>query len=182
MKNSQKTHCPQGHIYDKANTRISAKGGRFCRACDRDKAAARRTTAGPIGEERRRKNSERTKRWLEVPGNREKQNRTSREWQAAHADDVRNYRLQTSYGITSDDYDRLLGVQEGHCALCPAVPDKHRLAVDHDHQTGKIRGLLCFPCNRFVGRCENSPDLVQRVIQYLKPPLSPRCESANVNE
>jgi hypothetical protein len=52
--------------------------------------------------------------------------------------------------ITADEYDRLLAVQDGHCALCPNKPKTRRLHVDHDHRTGRIRGLLCHRCNRVM--------------------------------
>ncbi len=53
-------------------------------------------------------------------------------------------------GVTDDQYERLLAAQGGHCALCPSTPKTRRLAVDHDHKTGKVRGLLCHRCNRFM--------------------------------
>ena len=51
-------------------------------------------------------------------------------------------------GITDADYQLLLAAQGGHCALCPNTPKTRRLHVDHDHRTGKVRGLLCHRCNR----------------------------------
>ena len=51
-------------------------------------------------------------------------------------------------GITGEAYSALLQAQGGHCALCPNVPKTRRLHVDHDHATGKVRGLLCHRCNR----------------------------------
>ena len=45
------------------------------------------------------------------------------------------------------NYDTLLELQGGHCACCPRRPGKNRLHVDHDHQTGEVRGLLCWRCN-----------------------------------
>ena len=53
-------------------------------------------------------------------------------------------------GLTLDDYERLLADQGGVCAICKRPPKKRRLHVDHDHATGKVRGLLCFTCNRYV--------------------------------
>lgn len=57
-------------------------------------------------------------------------------------------------GVTDDEYQRLLDQQGGHCALCPNTPKRlkkdgtpYRLHVDHDHKTGEVRGLLCWPCN-----------------------------------
>ncbi len=51
-------------------------------------------------------------------------------------------------GVTDADYERLLKAQHGHCALCPTKPKTRRLHVDHDHATGRVRGLLCYRCNR----------------------------------
>jgi hypothetical protein len=53
-------------------------------------------------------------------------------------------------GFTDADYARLLEAQDGHCALCPNEPKTRKLHVDHDHGTGKVRGLLCHRCNRVV--------------------------------
>jgi len=51
-------------------------------------------------------------------------------------------------GVSDDAYARLLAAQGGHCALCPSGPKSRRLHVDHEHSTGKVRGLLCHRCNR----------------------------------
>lgn len=51
-------------------------------------------------------------------------------------------------GVTDAEYERLLAAQGGHCAICPNTPKTRRLNVDHDHATGKVRGLLCHRCNR----------------------------------
>jgi hypothetical protein len=51
-------------------------------------------------------------------------------------------------GITDDDYEALLAAQGGGCAICGNPPKTRRLHVDHDHKTGKVRGLLCHRCNR----------------------------------
>ena len=51
-------------------------------------------------------------------------------------------------GFTEADYERLLLEQDGGCAICGAAPKTRRLHVDHDHRTGRVRGLLCHSCNR----------------------------------
>jgi Recombination endonuclease VII len=78
-----------------------------------------------------------------------------------------NQRLR-KHGITADDYDHLLYQQGGGCALCGAVKSKHgsRLAVDHCHTTGHIRGLLCFNCNRKLGSLEADPAWIARAMVY----------------
>lgn len=72
--------------------------------------------------------------------------------------------------ITIDQWKTLLDKQQGKCAICerPEKNFKKALAVDHDHITGEIRGLLCFSCNRFlVNLIERTPNLVAKAIRYL---------------
>ena len=59
----------------------------------------------------------------------------------------RNSRLKKKYGITETDYQNLLRKQNGNCAICGGKNKSRRLHVDHDHKTGKVRGLLCLRCN-----------------------------------
>ena len=58
-------------------------------------------------------------------------------------------RYKQIYGITVEDYERMFSSQEGVCAIC-SNGTKNRLAVDHDHQTGAVRGLLCPRCNQHL--------------------------------
>ena len=53
-------------------------------------------------------------------------------------------------GVTDEDYARMLAAQGGGCAICGATPKTRRLHVDHDHRTGRVRGLLCHRCNRYL--------------------------------
>lgn len=63
--------------------------------------------------------------------------------------------LKRKYGITLAEYDQMLEEQHGVCAICGgADPSGRRLAVDHDHETGKVRGLLCTSCNTRLGFLE----------------------------
>lgn len=66
----------------------------------------------------------------------------------------REYRYQTKYGISTEDYEQMLRAQDGKCAICGASPGKHRLSVDHNHETGAVRALLCISCNTGVGYFE----------------------------
>ena len=80
------------------------------------------------------------------------------------------YRLLARYGVTPEWYDARLSEQEGHCALCPCttgLPSGRVLFVDHDHATGKARGLLCARCNIFIGVLESNPTLPERSMLYL---------------
>lgn len=64
---------------------------------------------------------------------------------------ARDYHLKRSYGITHDDYVRMLKAQGGGCDICGLKPKKGKhLDVDHNHKTGKVRGILCRYCNSKV--------------------------------
>ncbi len=74
------------------------------------------------------------------------------------------------YGITPKQYNEIFNKQEGKCAIC----DKHQnefkraLFVDHNHITNKIRGLLCSKCNFILGNANDSIELLEKTIKYLK--------------
>lgn len=72
-------------------------------------------------------------------------------------------------GVTLEQYARLLAAQGGHCALCPNGPKTRRLHVDHEHATGKVRGLLCHRCNRTLATWVTARWLVV-ASQYLAGP------------
>ena len=70
----------------------------------------------------------------------------------------RAVQLKKKYGLTEDDYERMLLAQHGRCAICGGeILSKRRLAVDHCHKSGRVRGLLCGPCNGFLGRINDDP-------------------------
>ena len=76
--------------------------------------------------------------------------------------------LKRKYGMTIADYDRMHDEQGGVCAICSEPrPEERTLHVDHDHETGVIRGLLCFRCNNALGDFREEYDLFQRAADYL---------------
>ncbi len=76
--------------------------------------------------------------------------------------------LLRRYGITEGQYSALLLEQGGRCAICREFPaEGENLAVDHDHKTKRVRGLLCHRCNRALGQFGESPDLLRSAIAYL---------------
>ena len=79
----------------------------------------------------------------------------------------REYHLERNYGISKAEYIRMLLDQEGVCAICKQPPTKKELAVDHDHKTNKVRGLLCIPCNLGLGYFKDNPELVRTAANYL---------------
>lgn len=78
-------------------------------------------------------------------------------------------RVLLVYGLTWDEYDLLLACQEGRCAICGGTPRRYALAVDHDHRTGEIRGLLCSRCNhKLLGSANDDPVRLRKAADYLE--------------
>jgi len=83
----------------------------------------------------------------------------------------RDSRLRSAFGISLDEYDRLLQAQGGRCKLCDTTETDSKngvLDVDHDHATGVVRGLLCHRCNWALGILQDDPVLVRRAADYLE--------------
>lgn len=78
--------------------------------------------------------------------------------------------LLKRYGLTPAEYDALLTAQEGRCAVCPRTTGAtgRRLYIDHNHTTGKVRGLLCSQCNCVLGHAEESIERLLALVQYLR--------------
>lgn len=78
-------------------------------------------------------------------------------------------KLRDKYGLTLEQYGQMLSSQNGVCAICLGVERTgKRLAVDHCHRTGTVRGLLCFACNTALGKFSDSADLLRRAASYLE--------------
>ena len=100
-----------------------------------------------------------------------------REWQskarAANPDYYQNQDLKKLYGITLEWYGSTLEKQNGTCAICKqsetaVIRGKLlKLAVDHCHDTGKVRGLLCRACNNAIGALSHDVNILQEAIRYL---------------
>jgi hypothetical protein len=95
-------------------------------------------------------------------------------------------RIEVTYGITAEEYQELYEAQGGKCWICRrATGASRRLSVDHDHKTGKVRGLLCRTCNSHLGHLRDDPEAALRVVTYLLHPpadqvLTPRDWSRNL--
>ncbi len=115
--------------------------------------------------------------------NREKEIARVRAWQRANPDRVKAWReknrdrrleqlreihLRNKFGLTVDEYNRILEAQGGVCAICESPPTPGiSLHVDHDHGTGEIRGLLCVRCNNALGLFREDTDLLKRAARYV---------------
>ena len=81
-----------------------------------------------------------------------------------------NTKLKARFGISLDDYNKMLEEQKGLCLICndSISYNGHRLSVDHNHITGKIRGLLCKACNFGLGHFKDNQELLRKAIIYLE--------------
>lgn len=80
----------------------------------------------------------------------------------------KNYKQK--YGVTIEQYEMLFNLQNGCCAICGQHQSKFkfRLAIDHNHQTTRVRGLLCRPCNSNIGIWFENPIRFAKVMEYLR--------------
>jgi len=102
--------------------------------------------------------------------NKEKIKKSNTEWAKNNPEKSKEYYLRyhryRKYGIRQPEYDELLSKQKGVCAICKkSVPI---LAVDHNHETGAIRGLLCKNCNLALGFISDDINIAFSMIEYLK--------------
>ena len=84
--------------------------------------------------------------------------------------------MLSGYGLSIAAYDALLAKQNNKCAICPIhiSESARRFAVDHDHVTGDVRGLLCFRCNAGIGKFNDDPALLKLAVAYLEVPFAKR--------
>jgi hypothetical protein len=99
----------------------------------------------------------------------------AREYAEAHKDERRAYYYERKFGVTIAEYEAMLAAQGGRCAVCRNPEKRGRrgggtklLAVDHDHETGQVRGLVCHDCNTGLGMFLEDPELLERAAEYLR--------------
>lgn len=98
---------------------------------------------------------------------RDQHKENSRRYRMANAERIRDaYRLK-KYGLTREQYEAMLSEQQGRCAICPKILGP-RLVIDHCHATGRVRGLLCRPCNTVLGLMEERPERFLAAVDYLR--------------
>ena len=81
-----------------------------------------------------------------------------------------DYRYRWAYGMDRGEYDALVEKQDGKCGICGVTENlnRNRWCVDHDHSTGKVRGLLCVKCNTGIGNLGDTLEAVEKAVKYLK--------------
>jgi nitrate/TMAO reductase-like tetraheme cytochrome c subunit len=124
-------------------------------------------------EEKREKNRIKNVLWRQK--NRPRYNQLINQWKLDNPDEVRQYKWKERYNITPEHYDEMVKSQNNRCAICGNVEiAKHnitkkvqKLAVDHCHSSGKVRGLLCQDCNRGLGKFHDNIQRLENAIKYL---------------
>lgn len=146
--------CSKGHPLVHGNLYITPSSGRKrCKTCRRRDYRRRKTTEGY--------NATQRLRGMEFRVN-------NREKQRVY---MRRHILKKRYGMTIEDYERMLEEQGGCCAICgtddPGV-DTWSFCVDHDHITGKVRALLCRRCNTGLGQFRDDIQVLRAALRYLE--------------
>ena len=102
--------------------------------------------------------------------------KAGKSWRAKNPDRKRLHdrssKLKALYGINVDQYDKMVYDQGGRCLVCKEIPlskkGKVGLHVDHDHLSGRIRGLLCHGCNVALGHLKENEDIVRNLLSYIQ--------------
>ena len=98
----------------------------------------------------------------------------NKEWRKANPEKCaaiyRRKNLRDKYGLTIEAWEDIAKEQGYKCAICGTPRDelKNNLAVDHDHDTGEVRGLLCYACNRGIGLLKDSVEVLSKAVEYLQ--------------
>jgi hypothetical protein len=153
---------PADAFYRASGTADGYRG--VCKACNLA-ARARRYRKSKGFRERHRPR----RRWrLENPGKYAALQRRSKA-SPRYKRSLRQAHLRRKYGITIEDYEAMLAAQGGECAICGAPePDGASLHVDDCHDSGDVRGLLCFNCNAGLGMFDHEPGRLARAAAYLR--------------
>ncbi len=90
-------------------------------------------------------------------------------WHSKTREQKQASRVRAMYGIEPEQYLKMYNDQKGCCAICGEEPSTQRgLHLDHCHETGKVRGLLCHGCNVGIGSLRDDPDILKKALDYLK--------------
>lgn len=116
-------------------------------------------------ERNREKLREQSKLWRQ--NHREEINAKARKRYIKNKESELNRHRKQSYGIDEEIYFELVNAQNGTCLICGDKPSIN-LSVDHNHKTGKIRGLICNPCNIAIAKAKDSPEILRAMADYLE--------------
>lgn len=149
---------PLDEFHRASGTRDGHRGE--CKSCFRELAKARYDSARAV---------ERTEKWRKANPERYADYRREYQSRPERKRAMRDLYYRRTFGISADEFDELLEEQGGGCAICGKPPDRAGgMHLDHDHETGVIRGILCQPCNHAVGLFQDNPDLLEKAARYLR--------------
>lgn len=102
--------------------------------------------------------------------NRDRRRENNRRWREANRESYTEYQrakhLETKYGLSVEEFEAMRSRQNGRCLICGTASED--LVVDHDHETGKVRGLVDGRCNLMIGQALDNPDVLRAAAEYLE--------------
>lgn len=149
---------PLSHFRGDEAARLAAaeQGQKYCPAC--------RQAKDPDQFHRASKNRDGLHSWCKACASKRK-----RATYLKHGKATALRRRAANFGISVDDLEALIAKHGGRCGICAGpCPSGRQLAVDHDHRTGRVRGLLCANCNRGIGLLQDSAAVAQAAADYLR--------------
>ena len=152
---------PRSEFYRAKGTVDGLRGD--CKSCFKARAKARYPLV-------REQSIERARKWREDNIERFRENQRRMRANPEFKERARAGHLQRKYGLSLAEYESISALQGDCCAICRRVPTEgHSLHIDHDHDTGRIRGLLCFCCNNALGDFDDDPSVLRAALRYLEP-------------
>ena len=148
---------------------------RACSEAHQDKVKARKEKESAHKEREKAREEKERARKERLKGRRKAYN------EKHHKERVRASHYKQEYGLSIAEYNLMRAEREGCCKICGRRP-KRRLYVDHDHTTGRVRGLLCNRCNHALGLLSDSPISVVNAFQYLLRSAMDQNPRASVNK
>lgn len=170
--------CNQAYRRDRYANRSAAPDQKAdtkpCRVCGKDQPISQfnkdRWTSDGLGYEC--KTCSRAKNRRLYAANPSAGRLRAKEWresnQEKHRAITRRCLVRRLYGISVEDFDRMVVEQSGLCLICHRNPYPKKLHVDHDHSSGKVRGLLCGHCNSLLGMAKDNTSILASAIAYLE--------------
>lgn len=136
-----------------------------CKACFRESARARYDSARAVA---------RATKWREQNPERFREYQARYRARPERKRKMRDLYYRRTFGISADEFDALLDEQGGGCAVCGRRPARvASLHLDHCHDTGRVRGILCLSCNQGIGKFRDDPELLERAAWYLRTGAAP---------
>jgi hypothetical protein len=118
-------------------------------------------------EDSQTRNAKRRERYATNAAEREKCKANAKNYRLQKPMQRRKAEIKKLYGLEMAEYQNMLDAQDHKCAIC-IKPFRKTPNVDHCHDTGRVRGLLCFNCNRAIGHLQNDTGIIQNAIAYLQ--------------